>query len=150
MSEPRTGPLQTDPAAAEAPAPDASTVEPSAELPPLDTDEPGLLGRRCLFDGKLQLEGTLRVEGTLRGEVRGPGTLVIARGARLEADVDVGTLIVEGTAEGNLHGRHAVELRRLAKVRGSVTTPSLFIDQGVVVEGTCQVTDPDLKDPAGS
>jgi len=101
-----------------------------------------LLGKGSRFDGKLAFTGTVRIDGEFVGEIKSDDILVVGPGARVKADMDVGTLIVEGEVEGTIQARRAVEIHSPGRVRGSITTPSLFIDRGVVFEGNCHVTDP--------
>jgi cytoskeletal protein CcmA (bactofilin family) len=105
---------------------------PSAELNTL-------LGRGSEFEGKLMFEGTVRIDGKLSGEVLSNDILVIGEGAEVHAEIDVGTVIVEGRVEGNIRAKTSVELHAPAHVRGNITTPSLFIDKGVVFHGSCNM-----------
>ena len=106
-------------------------------------DEPqeidSLLGKGSTFDGKLIFEGTVRIDGKLTGEIFSEDVLVVGEGAEVKAQIDVGVLIVEGHVEGTIRAARAVELHAPARVRGSIETPSLFIDKGVVFEGTCKM-----------
>ncbi len=97
-----------------------------------------LLGRGTRYEGKLAFTGHVRIEGTFRGEIRGDDTLVVGADGDLDADVEVGTLIVRGgVVRGNLRARTAIELYVPAEVHGSLRAPSIFIDKGVKVEGSC-------------
>ena len=108
-----------------------------------------LLGRGTSFEGKLTFEGTVRIDGRLTGEVFSDDVLVIGEGAMVKAKIEVGTLIVEGNVEGNIHASQLVELHAPAKVRGNIETPQLFIDKGVIFEGSCKMegVGPRKKEP---
>ena len=98
-----------------------------------------LLGRGSEFEGKLSFEGTVRVDGKLSGEIFTDDVLIIGEGAEVHAEINVGAIIIEGTVHGNIHAKRSVEIRTPGRVRGNITTPSLFIEKGVVFDGNCQM-----------
>jgi cytoskeletal protein CcmA (bactofilin family) len=97
-----------------------------------------LLGRGTSFEGKLYFTGRLRIDGHFRGEIRSDDVLVIGEGAEVSAEIDVSTVIVRGgLVSGNIRARSAIELYLPARVVGNLWSPSIFIDKGVKVEGSC-------------
>jgi len=98
-----------------------------------------LLGRGSEFEGKLSFEGTVRVDGKLSGEIFTDDVLIIGEGAEVAAEINVGAIVIEGTVNGNIHAKRSVEIRTPGRVRGNITTPSLFIEKGVVFDGQCQM-----------
>ena len=97
-----------------------------------------LLGKGTEYVGKLTFDGRVRIEGKFEGEVFSEGTLIIADGAQMRADVDVGTLIVlGGEVWGDIRARQLVELHAPGKVHGNIRTPQIFMDRGVVFDGQC-------------
>ncbi len=97
-----------------------------------------LLGRGTRFEGKLFFQGRVRIDGELRGEIRSDDVLVIGEGADIEAEIDVATVIVKGgRVRGNIRARTAIELHVPAHIVGNLHSPSLVIEKGVKVEGTC-------------
>jgi cytoskeletal protein CcmA (bactofilin family) len=98
-----------------------------------------LLGRGSEFEGKLSFEGTVRVDGKLAGEIFTDDVLIIGEGAEVNAEINVGAIVIEGTVTGNIHAKRSVEIRTPGRVRGNISTPSLFIEKGVVFDGNCQM-----------
>ena len=98
-----------------------------------------LLGRGSEFEGKLSFEGTVRVDGKLSGEIFTDDMLVIGEGAEVNAEINVGSIIIEGTVHGNIRAKRSVEIHTPGRVKGNITTPSLFIEKGVVFDGNCQM-----------
>jgi cytoskeletal protein CcmA (bactofilin family) len=97
-----------------------------------------LLGRGTHFEGKLYFAGRVRIDGEFRGEIRSEDVLVVGEGADIAAEIDVDTIIVRGgTVRGNIRARTAIELYVPANIVGSLRSPSIFIDKGVKVEGSC-------------
>ncbi|MGC9324993.1 MAG: bactofilin family protein, partial [Desulfomonilia bacterium] len=101
----------------------------------------GLLGKGTEFEGKLTFEGTLRIDGAFTGEIVTPGILVIGEGALVKAEVQADSIIVCGEVHGNLKAAKKMEIKRGGKLFGNIITPSLIIDEGVVFEGSCQMTE---------
>jgi cytoskeletal protein CcmA (bactofilin family) len=107
-----------------------------------------LLGRGTSFEGKLYFTGRLRIDGQFRGEIRSDDVLVIGEGAEVSAEIDVSTVIVRGgLVTGNIRARNAIELYLPARVAGNLWSPSIFIDKGVKVEGSCTMAP--VEPPSG-
>lgn len=103
------------------------------------SDVTTLLGRGSEFEGKLSFEGTVRVDGKLSGEIFTDDVLIIGEGAEVNAEINVGAIIIEGTVHGNIHAKRSVEIHTPGRVRGNISTPSLFIEKGVIFDGQCQM-----------
>jgi cytoskeletal protein CcmA (bactofilin family) len=98
-----------------------------------------LLGRGSEFEGKLSFEGTVRVDGKISGEIFTEDVLIIGEGAEVRAEINVGAVIIEGSVQGNIHAKRSVEIHTPGRVRGNITTPSLFIEKGVMFDGSCMM-----------
>ena len=98
-----------------------------------------LLGRGSEFEGKLTFEGTVRIDGKLSGEIFTDDVLIIGEGADVKAEINVGSIIIEGSVQGNITAKRSVEIRTPGRVRGNITTPSLYVEKGVIFDGNCQM-----------
>src|SRR4051794_8285408 len=98
-----------------------------------------VIDQGCEFEGKLCFHGTVRIGGIFRGEIYTPDTLIIAEGARVDAQIDAGTIIISGEVNGSLKAKHRVEIHRPAIFRGDILTPSLSVDEGVIFEGSSKM-----------
>ena len=58
----------------------------------------------------------------------------------------VGSVIIEGFVEGDIRATRSVEIHTPGRVKGNIITPSLFIDRGVIFEGSCQMVDEAQQD----
>lgn len=97
-----------------------------------------LLGPGSSFEGKLAFDQPVRLEGVFRGEIRSDSVLVVAEGADVRADVLVRALIVTGgRIEGDLRATESIELHVPATAKGSLRAPEIFLDKGVLFEGSC-------------
>lgn len=98
------------------------------------------LGEGTNFKGVLTFEGIVRVDGHLEGEVISKDTLIVGESAVLNAEISVGSIVISGTVKGNITATGKIEIQRPGKVYGNLKTPSLFIEEGVLFEGGCQMT----------
>ena len=87
------------------------------------------------FDGKLTFEGTVQIGGKFHGEIFTQDTLIVNKGAEVNAQIEAETIIISGRVEGNIFARRRVMMYPPAVFKGTVTTPSLKIEEGVVFEG---------------
>ncbi|MCA9672131.1 MAG: polymer-forming cytoskeletal protein [Myxococcales bacterium] len=106
-----------------------------------------LLGKGAHFDGKLTFEGTVRIDGDFSGRIESDDILVVGEGGLVRAELHVGSVIIEGAVEGDIHAYRSVEIHAPGRVKGNIITPSLFIDRGVIFEGSCQMIE--AADAAG-
>lgn len=98
-----------------------------------------LLGRGSEFEGKLSFEGTVRIDGKLQGEIFTDDLLIIGEGAEVKAEINVGSIVIEGSVQGNITAKRSVEIHTPGRVRGNITTPSLYVEKGVIFDGNCQM-----------
>lgn len=100
-----------------------------------------VLGPAAEFSGKLVFKGSVRIDGIFHGEIYSEGALVIGSSAQVDATVEVGSLVVSGAFRGSVVATEAVELKKPARFYGSISAPSLMVEQGVIYEGTCKMSD---------
>jgi cytoskeletal protein CcmA (bactofilin family) len=97
-----------------------------------------LLGAETRYEGKLFFEGRARIDGAFEGEVYGDGLLIVGEEATIRGSLRVNTLIVRGgRIDGDIHATELVELHAPAQVRGDIRTQVLYMDKGVVFDGSC-------------
>jgi len=103
-----------------------------------DTVIHALLGAGTRYEGKLFFDGRVRIDGELSGEVQSNGVLVVGEEAIIRGVIRVGTLIVRGgVIEGDIHATDLVELHAPARIRGDIRTRALYMDKGVLFDGSC-------------
>lgn len=98
-----------------------------------------LLGRGSEFEGKLSFEGTVRIDGKFSGEIFSDDVLIIGDGAEVRAELSVGSVIIHGNVFGNIKAARAVEIHAPGRVKGNITTPALFMEKGVLFDGSCHM-----------
>ena len=110
-----------------------------------DRDIKAFLGEDTEFKGVLSFEKTVRIDGKLGGEVITKDTLIVGENAVLDADISVGTIIVRGKISGNINATKKIELCSSGELFGNIKTPLLFIEDGAVFEGNCEMIRKDKK-----
>ena len=97
-----------------------------------------LLGAGTRYEGKLFFDGRVRIDGDFRGEVHSDGVLIVGEQATIAGEIHVHTLIVRGgSSQGDIFATELVELHAPARVRGDIRTQALYMDKGVVFDGSC-------------
>ena len=99
---------------------------------------PTTLGPDATFKGELAFDKGLRLQGKFEGKITSGGRLLVAKEARMQADVDAATVIVEGDVKGNLTCAERIELKSSARYEGDLRASKLTVDEGAVFQG--QVT----------
>lgn len=125
-------------------SPASNSVTPSpvgaAARPHRRTEINALLGRGTRFEGKLFFDGRVRIDGAFDGEIQGDDVLVIGEGASVTGRIEVATCIVTGgDVRADIRARDAIELYAPSRVTGALHAPAIFIDRGVVFEGSCKM-----------
>jgi len=110
------------------------------ETPIEKSEIKAFLGPGSQFEGKLVFNEIVRLDGAFRGEVTSHDTLIVGESAEIQADVQVGTLILSGRFKGNIKAKTRVELRTPAQVDGTIETPTLSVQDGVILNGTVTMT----------
>lgn len=101
-----------------------------------------LLGMGSEFSGKLNFDGALRIDGRFSGEIHSEGVLVIGPKAQIEAEIAVGSLLVQGRVTGNITASESIELHAPSRVDGKLVCPQLYVEKGVILNGSCEMPDP--------
>jgi cytoskeletal protein CcmA (bactofilin family) len=94
------------------------------------------LGTGSQFEGTLVFEDIVRMDGSFSGKITSKDTLIVGETAHIEADITVGTLILSGRFKGQITANLRVELRAPAQVEGAINTPSLVVEEGVLLNST--------------
>jgi cytoskeletal protein CcmA (bactofilin family) len=94
------------------------------------------LGSTSVFNGSLEAHEDTLIEGHFQGKITLPsGTLTIARGAKVEAEVRVRTFILHGDLTGSVFAAERVLISETARMSGDITTPKITISNGAQFKG---------------
>jgi cytoskeletal protein CcmA (bactofilin family) len=100
----------------------------------------GFVGSGTMLTGETNFKAMLRVDGHLTGRVHSEsGTLIVGTTGMVDANLTVASAVIHGTVNGDIIATERIELGRTAKVMGNIQTPSLMMDQGALLEGSCSM-----------
>jgi len=100
---------------------------------------PTIIGADARFKGELSFEKGVRIEGAFEGQVKSKGTLHIAEGAKVAANIEASNVRVEGECRGNVFVTEKLHLLATAKVEGDLRTTRLEIADGAIFIGNVVV-----------
>lgn len=107
-----------------------------------------VVDRHSLFDGAFRADRDLRIEGEVKGTIECQGTLFVADGATVNAQVDAENVTVAGDLNGEIRCHGRLQMMPSGRVRGKVQTETLVIDEGAYYEGQLEMTPPEERGTA--
>lgn len=115
--------------AQDAPATDTFGVNESASV----------IDRHSEFDGTYSTDRDLRIEGRAKGKLSCQGTLHVAQGATVQAEIEAEQVVVAGVLEGTVTCRTRLQIMPSGDLKGHISTPSLVINEGARYEGQMEM-----------
>lgn len=103
-------------------------------------EEVAFVGKDVEFKGVITYSGTVRIDGALDGEIHTDGGLLVGPEAKLRAKITAGTVVCHGTITGDIEAKTKIVLCAPAVVDGSLITPMLSMEEGVIFNGTLEMT----------
>jgi cytoskeletal protein CcmA (bactofilin family) len=108
-----------------------------------------VIGENSYFSGRFLINGSLRIDGRFEGKYLQADQLYIGSGGKIKTNINAVSVIIEGLVIGNINASSRVLLMPTAKILGDIKTPELIIQNGVILEGRCMISN-DLKSSAGT
>ena len=137
--------------------PQEDLVKPPVEASPVlsnnheeSDDIIAFVGEEVAFKGTIRYQGTVRVDGRLEGEIYTDGNLIIGQKAVITAKIEAGTVTCQGRITGEILAKNRVKLLSPAVFDGTITTPLLSMDEGVVFNGSCNMSQKGERKGLGS
>ena len=106
-----------------------------------ETDLSAYIDEASEIEGKYSFSGTVMLNGKFTGEIASNDTLIIGDKAIVNASIRAGVVLVNGEVVGNILASERVELRGTARVFGDVEAPVIVVEEGVLFEGHCRMTE---------
>jgi cytoskeletal protein CcmA (bactofilin family) len=123
----------------------------SAKRTPKTNDLTAFIDEGSEIEGKYTFSGTVMLNGKFRGEIDSSDTLIIGEKGVVHATIRAGIVLVSGQIVGNVLALERVELRGRARVFGDVEAPVVVVEEGVLFEGHCRMTQtPPVADTAAA
>jgi cytoskeletal protein CcmA (bactofilin family) len=111
---------------------------------------PTVIGSDARFKGEISFDKGVRIEGAFDGTIKSKGTLHVAEGAKVSADVEAANVRVEGECKGNLFVSEKLHLLATARMEGDLHTNRLEIADGAIFIGNVVVGQSNREGPARS
>ena len=108
------------------------------------------VGEEVTFKGTIRYHGTVRIDGHLEGEIYTDGNLIIGQKAVITAKIEAGTVTCQGRITGEVLAENRVKLLSPAVFDGTITTPLLSMDEGVMFNGSCNMSQKGERKGLGS
>ena len=89
------------------------------------------------ISGTITFKTSLMIKGTLDGEIISEGLLIVGPTAKVNAKVTTKKLVSHGEITGDVTASEQVVLKETATQTGNITTPSIMIESGSVMNGSC-------------
>jgi len=105
----------------------------------MNGESPTVIGADANFKGELSFDKSVRIEGNFEGHIHSKGTLHIAEGAVVTANVEATNVKIEGACKGNLQVSEKLHMMASAKVEGDLRTSRLEIADGAIFVGNVVV-----------
>jgi cytoskeletal protein CcmA (bactofilin family) len=99
-----------------------------------------LVGEGARFDGDIALEGLFRVDGDFSGRIRRADKVLIGKNGRAECSIRAGTVVIGGVVKGDIVATGKVVVLSTGMVIGNITAPRLYVEEGVVLHGSCTIS----------
>ena len=106
-----------------------------------------IIGENSYFTGNFIINGSLRIDGRFEGKSLQAEQLYIGRGGKIKTNINAVSVIIEGMVIGNISASSRILLMPTARILGDIKTPELIIQNGVILEGRCTISN-DLKSSA--
>ena len=98
------------------------------------------LGKEVRFRGVIRFDGIARIDGRVEGEIQSKGTLQIGETGTVLANIESDIIVTHGRIVGDVVARGKIHLLAPASVEGSIKAPLITMEDGVVVNGTIEMS----------
>jgi len=105
------------------------------------------IGENSYFSGRFFINGELKIDGKFEGKALQAEKLFVGPTGRIKTNITASIVHVEGVVIGNIIARNRVMLMPTARILGDITTPELYINKGVILEGRCLISN-DMRNNA--
>ena len=98
------------------------------------------LGSTVVLNGDIEAHEDVLIEGRIQGKITLPsGTLTVAKGAKVEAEVRVRALVLHGELKGTVRAGEKAVISETAEMNGDIITPKITIANGARFVGAIRM-----------
>ncbi len=91
------------------------------------------------FNGVLNSSSDIRIDGKFEGKITTTGKLVIGESAHFTGEITARSCDIWGYVDGKILVKEVFGLRKSAVIKGRIACQKIFIEEGVVFNGTCKM-----------
>jgi cytoskeletal protein CcmA (bactofilin family) len=100
-----------------------------------------IIGVGMTVHGDIESGGVVKIEGAVDGRVNAAQQVLVAKGGRIDGDVETGEAVIAGVVHGTVHAQQRVEIQTGAVVEGDVTTGRVLVAEGAVLNGMVRMSE---------
>lgn len=101
-----------------------------------------IIGEGTEIEGKMIVPGSIRIDGTVNGEMQVSEQLTVGRKGRVKGEILTRDAVIAGRVEAKIVVKNKIELQKNAKVDVDLNCKLLVIEEGVIFDGTCSMSNP--------
>lgn len=107
------------------------------------------IGKSITIKGDLTGNEDLVIDGNIEGRIDLPNNqLTIGPEGKIKADIHAKSAVVVGHIDGNVSATERIEVQASGVVDGDVRAPSLVVQEGAVLNGAVEMSEPKRQAPA--
>ena len=99
-----------------------------------------IIGEKSAFEGKFLINGTIQINGKFEGAILKVDQIFVGPSGKVKSNLEASSVTIEGIVVGNIKATTRVMLYPTARVLGDLKTPELIIQNGVILEGRCLIS----------
>ena len=98
-----------------------------------------IIGAEASLRGSYQSKHSIRVDGEIYGNITSEDGIIVGPKGMVRGNLVAKSVVIGGNVKGNVNASQRLEIQTTAHVEGDLSSPSLFIEEGAVFEGNCQM-----------
>ena len=99
-----------------------------------------LVGEGSFFRGDITIGGLLRIDGYFSGSVTTAGKVFVGMSGRADCSIKAASVVIGGMVRGAIYASEKVVILSSAVIVGSITSPRLIAEEGVILDGTVNIS----------
>ncbi len=107
-----------------------------------------IVGEGGSFEGTIEVKGGTRIDGKFKGNIKVEGTLVVGKTGVIEGEIFAQNAVVGGNIVGKMVIAQKVEFQSGARFKGDLFCKGLIVEDGVIFDGTCTMSETTQAPPA--
>lgn len=105
-----------------------------------------VIGEGSTFNGVMRVSGSLQIDGKFEGDVDTKEHLIIGPSGKVKTCIKANNVTIAGTLIGDIIAKDEVILLETGRVLGNIDSPKINVNDGVVVQGTMNISGGQQKD----